>query len=83
MEFPLYRRRTVLGAIAGLGAASQVSAFPSRQRRPGIAITIDDFDLTDTALLTGAERDTWIRATLARHRIKAAGFVAGKYIHGH
>ena len=64
----------------GLGAATVVRAAPSRA--PGIAVTIDDFDLADTPLLTGAERDRHIRATLASHRIKAAGFVAGKYVHG-
>ncbi len=47
---------------------------------PGLAITIDDFDLTNTPLLSGEERDAAIRATLKRHRIKAAGFVAGKYV---
>ena len=76
----MYQRRTVLGAIIGLGAAFTVRAASSR--RPALAITIDDFDLADTPLLNGAERDSRIRATLARHRIKAAGFVAGKYVNG-
>lgn len=73
-------RRTVLGGILSLGAASGVRAAPPG--RPGVAITIDDFDLSDTPLLTGAERDWRIRATLTRHGLKAAGFVAGKYVHG-
>lgn len=47
-----------------------------------LAVTIDDFDLTDTPMLSGIERDRQIRATLGRHAIKAAGFVAGKYVHG-
>jgi peptidoglycan-N-acetylglucosamine deacetylase len=47
---------------------------------PGLAITVDDFDLTSTSLLSGEDRDATIRATLKRHRIKAAGFVAGKYV---
>ena len=47
---------------------------------PGLAITIDDFNLADTPLLTGAQRDAAIRQALARHGVKAAGFVAGKYV---
>jgi peptidoglycan/xylan/chitin deacetylase (PgdA/CDA1 family) len=76
----LYQRRTVLGGIIGFGAAFAVRAASSR--RPALAVTIDDFDLDDTPLLTGAERDARIRGTLASHRIKAAGFVAGKYVNG-
>jgi peptidoglycan/xylan/chitin deacetylase (PgdA/CDA1 family) len=72
-------RRTLLVGLGALGAASAVRG--ARSRTPGLAITIDDFDLTDTPLLTGAERDARIRAALARHRVRAAGFVAGKYVH--
>jgi peptidoglycan/xylan/chitin deacetylase (PgdA/CDA1 family) len=56
--------------------------MPRPQRRPGIAITMDDFDLTDTPLLTALERDHRIRGVLARHGIKAAAFPAGKFVHG-
>ncbi len=52
----------------------------ARTRTPGIAITIDDFDLSDTPLMTGEARDTAIRSVLKRHRIQAAGFVAGKFV---
>ena len=69
-----------MGGISGLGAASAVRA--AAPRRPALAVTIDDFDLADTPLVTGAERDRRIRATLAKHRIKGAGFVAGKYVNG-
>ena len=77
-------RRTLL---AGLIAASFTAGCVDRNigRRagaPGIAITIDDFDLTDTATLSGEDRDTAIRAALRRHGVKAAGFVAGKYVDG-
>jgi peptidoglycan/xylan/chitin deacetylase (PgdA/CDA1 family) len=74
----LYARRTFLTGLAGLGAASAVRA--NRSPSPGIAITIDDFDLSDTPLLTGIDRDRRIRKVLSRHGIKAAGFVAGKYV---
>ena len=73
-------RRTVLGGILGLGAASALNAAASG--RSGVAITIDDFDLADTPLLSGAERDSRIRAALSRHNLNAAGFVAGKYVQG-
>lgn len=76
----VFQRRSVLQGLVGLGVASSVRASPSNASR--VAITIDDFDLSDTPLLTGAERDRRIRATLARHGIKTAGFVAGKYVHG-
>lgn len=43
-------------------------------------MTIDDFDLSDTDLMSGEERDAAIRTALKRHKITAAGFVAGKYV---
>ena len=49
---------------------------------PGLAITIDDFNLADTPLLTGEARDAAIRQALSRHGVKAAGFVAGRYVDG-
>ena len=75
----MYQRRSVLGGLLAIGAGARLRATASA--RPRLAVTIDDFDLSDTALLTAVERDRQIRATLSRHRIKAAGFVAGKYVH--
>lgn len=49
---------------------------------PGLSITIDDFNLSDTHLLTGVGRDAAIRQALSRHGVKAAGFVAGKFVDG-
>jgi peptidoglycan/xylan/chitin deacetylase (PgdA/CDA1 family) len=66
--------------MIAIGAAGAIRAAASRA--PALAVTIDDFDLADTPLLTGAQRDRRIRATLAKHCIKAAGFVAGKYVNG-
>jgi peptidoglycan/xylan/chitin deacetylase (PgdA/CDA1 family) len=74
----LFQRRSVLGGLLALSIAPSVAA--ARPRAPGLAVTIDDFDLSDSQLLTGAERDRSIRATLSRHSIQAAGFVAGKYV---
>jgi peptidoglycan/xylan/chitin deacetylase (PgdA/CDA1 family) len=75
----LYPRRSFLTGLLGLGAASAIRARPSSSS--GVAITIDDFDLSDTPLLTGIDRDERIRKVLSRHGLKAAGFVAGKYVH--
>jgi peptidoglycan/xylan/chitin deacetylase (PgdA/CDA1 family) len=74
------RRRFLasIGAAATLAANGRILARGSTS--PGLAITIDDFDLTSTPLLSGEDRDATICATLKRHRIKAAGFVAGKYV---
>jgi peptidoglycan-N-acetylglucosamine deacetylase len=76
-----FSRRTLL---AGIGAAGVLGGNGRAKTRgsssPGIAVTIDDFDLTSTPLLSGEDRDAEIRAALKQHRIKAAGFVAGKYV---
>jgi len=77
MTVPGMRRRSLLEALSGGMLLSLTGAVA---RRPGIAITIDDFNLTDTALMTGAACDGAIRASLKAAGIKAAGFVAGKYI---
>jgi peptidoglycan/xylan/chitin deacetylase (PgdA/CDA1 family) len=77
-------RRSLLAGLAALGLPVSLPAFGAARgkRAPGIAVTIDDFDLSDTALLTGQDRDIAIRKALQRHKIKAAGFVAGKYVDG-
>lgn len=58
-----------------MGTSSQAA-----ERGPGIAITVDDFNLADTPLMSGLERGAQIRSHLRRHGRKAAGFVAGKYV---
>ena len=67
-----------------IGTLGTLAAAPLRSeagdRAPAIAITIDDFNLADTPLMSGLERDTAIRSALRRHGVKAAGFVAGKYV---
>ena len=81
MHFQTDRRSVIagLGAFAMLAGCATSSAT-RRLRAPGIAITIDDFDLSDTPLMTGEVRDVAIRTALQRHRIRAAGFVAGKFV---
>ncbi len=75
-------RRSFLGGLGALGmvAGCAPKALASQARTPGIAITIDDFDLSDTVLMSGEARNASILETLRRHRLKAAGFVAGKFV---
>ena len=75
-------RRSLLAGLAafGLTAGCAPQKLGLGTGTPGIAVTIDDFDLSDTVLMSGEDRDTAIRAALMRHGVKAGGFVAGKYI---
>ena len=77
-------RRSLLAGLAALGLpVSQPARGTARGKgAPGIAVTIDDFDLSNTVLMTGEDRDTAIRRALQRHKMKAGGFVAGKYVDG-
>lgn len=70
-------RRALLGSIGALVLAGSAKAS---QRAPGISITVDDFNLSDDPLMTGPHRDAAIRKALAAHNIKAAGFIAGRYL---
>ena len=75
-----FNRRTLLRVV---GAGAALVGMPARAvgaRPPGLAITIDDFNLADTPLMSGPVRDDAIRKTLRRHGVKAGGFVAGKYV---
>jgi peptidoglycan/xylan/chitin deacetylase (PgdA/CDA1 family) len=70
-------RRSFLSGIAALPFAAGATASV---RGPGIAVTVDDFNLSDDVLMTGMARDAAIRAALTDHGIQGAGFVSGKYI---
>lgn len=75
-------RRSLLAGLTALGLSGGCAPKRAGANTPGISITIDDFDLSDTVLMSGEDRDSAIRAALRRHRLKAAGFVAGKYVDG-
>ncbi len=77
-----FDRRSILFGCGALGLVSACArpSFQNAAPGPGIAVTIDDFDLSDTILMTGARRDAAILAALDHHSLKAGGFVAGKYI---
>jgi peptidoglycan/xylan/chitin deacetylase (PgdA/CDA1 family) len=81
MAFDPNRRSLLAGLAAfGLTAGCAHPMLGQGASAPGIAVTIDDFDLSDTVLMSGEDRDTAIRAALKRHNVKAGGFVAGKYV---
>lgn len=75
----LTRRLLVTGGLTAT-VVGTTRALAAPVRTPGLAITVDDFNLADTAPLTGEQRDVAIRKALRRHEVKAAGFVAGKYV---
>lgn len=68
----------MIGALAALPLIG-AKELPGK-RQPGIAISIDDFNLSDRPGMAGWQRDQTIRTVLSRHGIKAAGFPAGKYV---
>ncbi len=73
-------RRALLSGLAAVPLAGCATMAASRPRAPGIAITIDDFNLAGTPPMNGEARDEAIRKALDDFGIKAAGFVAGKYV---
>ncbi|QTC92532.1 polysaccharide deacetylase family protein [Brevundimonas goettingensis] len=79
----LDRRRLLSGlaAVSALTATGRARAVASEAGRgPRLAITIDDFNITDGALMDGAARHRAVLDALDAAGIKAAGLVAGKYV---
>src|SRR5215216_3927772 len=66
-------------STAALGAGG-VYSFSSERRHPQVAITLDDFVLHDAPGLSGAARNRAILDALHQHKLKAAMFVAGKFV---
>jgi len=76
-------RREFAKHIGLCGVALSVhrkTAFASLVKRPQIAITMDDFDIYDAPVLSGAARNQAILDALRQHNLKAAAFVTGKYV---
>lgn len=63
--------------VGGAGVFSRATAAA-----PQLAVTMDDFHVFDTPTLSGAARNQSILDALAAHKIRAAMFVAGKYVDG-
>lgn len=61
----------------GMNRTSVVSSSAAPAR---VAITLDDFNVYDTPALSGAASNQAILDALRRYKLKAAVFVAGKYV---
>ncbi|HVF50782.1 MAG TPA: polysaccharide deacetylase family protein [Pyrinomonadaceae bacterium] len=61
----------------GIGKASPLS-FAAK--RPQVAVTLDDFVVFDTPLLSKTARNEALLAALRKHKLQAAMFVAGRYV---
>jgi peptidoglycan/xylan/chitin deacetylase (PgdA/CDA1 family) len=71
--------------VKGLGlslAMMEVSrtGFSALAGKPQISITMDDFNVFDTPLLSGAARNRAILDALHQFKLRAAMFVAGKFV---
>jgi len=68
--------------LSGLAAASALTTTGVARAADGprVAITIDDFNIADGALMNGAARQRAVLDALDAAGIKAAGLVAGKYV---
>jgi len=69
-----------LAACAVALGAGRADALGVGRERPEVAITIDDFNVFDTPTLTKQARNDAMLAALGRHKLKAAVFVAGKFV---
>jgi peptidoglycan-N-acetylglucosamine deacetylase len=67
-----------LGACAAALGVCGVAAGAAE--RPRVAVTLDDFNLFDTPALTAAARNEAILDALARHKLRAAMFVAARNV---
>lgn len=65
--------------FASLGVGRNI-CFSSPEKRPQVAITMDDFNIYDVPTLSGEARHRAILDALRHHHLKAAGFVVGKYV---
>ena len=78
MDRRFFAKNIAMAAVA-LGACSNASSA-TPDRRPQVAITIDDFIVDDTPRLSGADRNRAMLDALRRRRLRAAVFVNGRYV---
>lgn len=71
-------KNTGLCAVA-FGTMRKNNLFPFN-KQPQVSITIDDFSIDDSSVLSGAARHQAILDALDQHHLKAAGFVTGRNI---
>ena len=66
--------------VVALGASGGATSFSLPDKQPQVAITVDDFVVFDTPTLSKEARNEAILNALRKHKLKAAMFVAGKYV---
>jgi peptidoglycan/xylan/chitin deacetylase (PgdA/CDA1 family) len=76
----MLNRRHVLSGLAAAPVLAATGLARAAAAPPRFAITLDDFNIADGALLNGAARHRAILDALDGAGIKAAGLVAGKYV---
>lgn len=69
-----------IGLSAALIGMGGMTAAVAADRRPQVAITIDDFIVDDTPMLSGAVRNRAMLDVLRSHKLRVAVFVTGKYV---
>ena len=68
----------LIGSTATVAMGGCLHGAREELSQPALAVTLDDFDISDTPLLSGAARHEAILTALRRHNIQAAGLVTGK-----
>lgn len=68
----------LIGSTATVAMGGCLHGAREELSQPALAVTLDDFDISDTPLLSGAARHEAILTALRRHHIQAAGLVTGK-----
>jgi peptidoglycan-N-acetylglucosamine deacetylase len=71
-----------LGACGAALGACGLTASASAAKRPRVAVTMDDFQLSDAPLLTAEARNEAILGALGRYKLRAALFVTARYVEG-
>lgn len=77
----LINRRNFIYTIVAGAAISQFGTIAlADDSLPQLAITLDDFNLFDTPILSAEQRNKKILEAFSKRNLKSAIFVAGKYI---
>ncbi len=76
----LINRRYFICTLAAGAVASKFSKVVSAENSPQIAVTLDDFNLFDTPVLSAEQRNKAILEAFRAKNLKSAIFVAGRYI---
>ncbi|HKQ99862.1 MAG TPA: polysaccharide deacetylase family protein [Pyrinomonadaceae bacterium] len=67
-------------SLAVMGMSGRAAFSSAAAAKPQLAVTMDDFNVFDHPLMTGAARNQAILDALRQFNLRAAMFVAGKYV---